>query len=603
MNARARRLLELAAVLLLALLAVLLVLDHQRDDAATMDEPYHVFAGAEYAVDGTYWLNLEHPPLLKLLAGASLASAGGVSPSGGRVAASSPHPRFLPWLYANRLGAHEVVAAARRPFPWFLGLLVVVTWLAGRSFFGPVAGLLAAAVVAFDPTGIAHAGVVHTDVGAALAMTATVALAAAAAGGRERLWPAAGLALGLALATKFTAVVLAPVVVVLPLLHAALERPPGTGRALLRALAGAAAAVAIAVAVLAGVYSVAMRKMPPALAERAASGFLASRGVSREAIERVAGVSRLSPPLGHYAAGVAGVVLFSETGRGLNYFRGEVSEAPFPLYFPAAYVLKSTPAFLLLVAGALALGGRRLLEYRALAFLFPAALLFAAAARSHFNIGVRHLLPVTPLLAVAAAGILAARLRPAPFRAAAAALASAALVSSLLARPLPFSYFNVLAGGRGPFWLSDSNVDWGQDAIRLARRLSRTGEAASTTVAAFGGIAFDHYLPGAKTLDVSRPDAPGRYAVSDFMAALGPWWLAASGDGEGAGPLAKCRGAGGGGGGGGGRGAGSITLWRLPEQAGSRAPELESPVRMEPAIGNSRQEAPVLPPSGGGRRP
>ena len=65
-----------AGAVLLALLGALLVVDHQRVDSATMDEPFHALAGCEYALAGTYWANLEHPPLVKLLAGASAGLAG-----------------------------------------------------------------------------------------------------------------------------------------------------------------------------------------------------------------------------------------------------------------------------------------------------------------------------------------------------------------------------------------------------------------------------------------------------------------------------------------------------------------------------------------------
>ena len=39
------------------------VLDHTKGDSATMDEPFHALASAEYAISGTYYANLEHPPL------------------------------------------------------------------------------------------------------------------------------------------------------------------------------------------------------------------------------------------------------------------------------------------------------------------------------------------------------------------------------------------------------------------------------------------------------------------------------------------------------------------------------------------------------------
>ncbi len=529
MTARARALLEALALVAIVSTSLLFVLWHQRGDSATMDEPYHLFAGMEYAVDGTSWLNLEHPPLLKLLAGEAAARAGALSPSGGQVSPASPHPRFAGWLYRNRLSPQALVQAGRRPFPWLLPLLALAVWAAARAGGGPTAGLLAAGVVGLDPTFVAHAGVIHTDAGAALALTIAVALAAAASEDRPLLWPLAGVALGLALATKFTAILFVPVLPALPLLRAALEPPAeGRRRSLGRALPRAFLALALAFGVCVAIYSFALRAMPADLAARAAGEYLARRGASAETVSSAERLSRAWPALGHWAAGLGGVALFSEEGRGANYFRGEVSDDAFPLYFPAAFLLKSTPAFLLLTLLGLAVGGRRLLAFRPLAFLLPAALLFAAATRSHFNIGVRHILPVYPLLAIALSGVLAARLRRPAFASLAAALVLSTGVSTYLSEPDPMSYFNVLAGGRegGRRWLSDSNLDWGQNVARLGAELARRSVARETTVVAFGGVAANFYVPGCRALDPSRPLSPGLYAVSDFMATLGPPFLA-----------------------------------------------------------------------------
>src|SRR5450756_2649780 len=69
-----------ATVLLLASAGSALVFDHTRLDSPTMDEPFHTLAAAEYAIAGTYYANLEHPPLVKLLSGFAIRAAGGRAP-------------------------------------------------------------------------------------------------------------------------------------------------------------------------------------------------------------------------------------------------------------------------------------------------------------------------------------------------------------------------------------------------------------------------------------------------------------------------------------------------------------------------------------------
>ncbi|HQR68260.1 MAG TPA: hypothetical protein PLB02_12800, partial [Thermoanaerobaculia bacterium] len=145
----------------LCAVAVAVTLAHQRDDAPTVDEPIHLFAGHEYAVEGTYWLNPEHPPLLKLLAGAALEPLGAAPPSKG-----APGPQAIPrhfvdcfvtWLFRNVAPPDALVAAGRRPFAFVFALLILAVWGAARALWGPGPGLLAAGLVALEPNFVAHA--------------------------------------------------------------------------------------------------------------------------------------------------------------------------------------------------------------------------------------------------------------------------------------------------------------------------------------------------------------------------------------------------------------------------------------------------------------
>jgi hypothetical protein len=519
---------EVLLVAALAAAAVGVTRAHQRGDSPTFDEPIHLFAGHEVAAEGTYWLNPEHPPLLKFLAGASLGTAGVRTPSEG-----APGPMALPrhfttcfvaWLYGNTVPADVLIDRGRRPFPWLFALLVLCVWASARALHGPAPALLAAGLVALEPTFVAHAAIIHTDVGAALTMTATTVLALIATEKASAAWwCAAGVALGLALASKFTAVLLVPLLPLLPLLQAVAGRPRPEARRVARSLLGSLLALASAFAVLWSVYAWCLRKMPPADAETAVRIFLTDRKAPPREIESLTALSRLSPPLGHYAAGLAGVLLLSEEGRGTNFFHGQVSDRAFPLYFPAAFVLKTTPSFLLFTTAVLLLGGRDLFRFRSLALLLPAAAVVAAAIGSRFNIGVRHILPVYPLLAIAGSGILAEKTgRFFPPVAAALLLGSAASLG--LSHPEEMSYFNVLAGGPdgGRRWLSDSNVDWGQDLKRLGALLREKGWEDTTTIVAYSGLPMNYYSPRAKVLDPTAPVVPGRYAVGATVEAIGP---------------------------------------------------------------------------------
>ena len=115
---------------------------------------------------------------------------------------------------------------------------------------------------------------------------------------------------------------------------------------------------------------------------------------------------------------------------------------------------------------------------------------------------------------------------------------------TLAVHPHEISFFNLAAGGpsRGHLWLNDSNLDWGQDLVRLARELERRGDEAGTTVAYFGGAFPPYHVPQARFFDAATsPLAPGLYAVSSFLLAAGPELMALRGDAGRAAGYARLR--------------------------------------------------------------
>ena len=535
----------------LALAGALLAYDAGRLNSATMDEPFHALAGAEYAISGTYFANLEHPPLAKLLSGVSLRLAGARPPRIPRPFSMRTAEQPRPWAFSgDPLTPDDLFDAARRPFYGLFFLLVLVVAAAVRHWGGDPAGISAAALIAFEPTHLAHAAVVHTDVAASLGFFGTIALALLAVERRSVfLWAATGAALGATLATKFSAVLLVPVVAAVALGAALLEhraarregRRPGG-----RPLRGLLVAVAVAAAILIGCYAAAMRSMSRSDAESAVRTFLGSRAAPAGTVERVATLSRWFPPAGHYAAGLAGVESQNRTGGGVNFLRGRLSTDGFWDYFFVAFGVKSSVGFLVvLLAGLLALAlGRTRLDLTIAALLFPALYLFASGMATSYNIGFRHMLPAVPLLAAAA--VLAVVRAVTPRAAATILFLGAALQAAEVFRvhPHEMSFFNVLAGGpeEGAAWLNDSNLDWGQDLRRLAATLRERGEEGSTTVAYFGGADPAVTLPRARVFDPTRPDVPpGLYAVSSFLLCCGPETLRFHGDSAAAAGFARLR--------------------------------------------------------------
>ncbi|MGE5346068.1 MAG: phospholipid carrier-dependent glycosyltransferase, partial [Acidithiobacillales bacterium] len=393
----------------LALAGALVAHDAGRMNSATMDEPFHALAGAEYAISGTYFANLEHPPLAKLLAGVSLRLAGARAPRIPKPFSMRTAEQPGPWAFSGEpLAPRALFRAARLPFYGVFFLLVLAVAAGLRHWAGDLAGLSAAALVAFEPTHLAHAAVVHTDVTASFGFFGTIALTLLAVERRSfLLWGAAGAALGATLAAKFSAVLLVPVVASIALAAVLLDRRKAVREGRVadgRPLRGLLIVGPAALTVLLGSYAVAMRSMSRGDAQAAVRVFLASRGASPATIGRIVTLSRLLPPAGHYAAGLAGIEIQNRTGGGVNYLRGRLSPDGFWDYFFIAFAVKTPVGLLavLLAGGAALLLGRARLDLTLSAFLFPALYLFVSGMATSYNIGVRHMLPAVPLLVAAA---------------------------------------------------------------------------------------------------------------------------------------------------------------------------------------------------------
>jgi hypothetical protein len=260
--------------------------------------------------------------------------------------------------------------------------------------------------------------------------------------------------------------------------------------------------------------------------------------------ERIASLADFSRPLAHYAGGLASVVRQNAVGGGITYLNGRVSTKGFFEYFFVAFGVKSTLAFLAVTAAIFLALLRRAsaLAEEVRLFLVPVGVLFLASVGTTYNIGIRHLLPVYPFLALFAAALFA-RAWKAPRATAAAraavifwiALPAVSAAETAAIHPHELSYFNPLAGGpeKGSAILSDSNVDWGLDLKRLAAELRRRG-VADPTVSYFGG---DNVYVRVGVPDFSaQPVVRGRLvAISVFFLTAGPEFYAY----HGAAPMAR----------------------------------------------------------------
>lgn len=506
------------------------------EDSLTVDEPAHLVSGAAVLLKGDFRLSPDHPPLGRSWAALPVLFVSqrwpGDDAPGWR---EGDYYRFGEhWLSDLNDGLAVARPARLMVIALFLAVVAATACCAG-AIFGRPAALLALALAALDPLLLGFGHLAMLDV------PATAACLAALVSFRAYLAAPSGLRLGLfaaatsaAFLVKHSAVLLLPAIGVLALLslRSRGDVPPAPLGGRLRAAAVGLAVVAFAVpAAIWAAYGFRYSPFrgPDAASARMYAG-LDADGRSPADMEVAWRLALNDPATGQPRSGVATAALsFARAHRLLpeaylygaayaekkalyrgSYLRGRYSLTGFPEYFPVAFAVKVPLATLLLALGGIAaLLARRarprdpLLFWGLVAF---AAVYWGAALSSRLNIGVRHLLPAAPVLFVVASAStawLSTRAGRWGVGAAVVWLAGATVAN----HPHHEAYFNELSGGRaaGHRWLLDSNMDLGQDHLRLQRWAARH-PSERIVLARY----FDTLLPRGFRPELFLPGGPGQ---------------------------------------------------------------------------------------------
>ena len=127
-----------------------------------------------------------------------------------------------------------------------------------------------------------------------------------------------------------------------------------------------------------------------------------------------------------------------------------------------------------------------------------AAAIVLASMPTTINIGVRHVLAIYPLLAMTAAYGCVELWRQTRWRAVAPSVAAGLVawqaVEAARAHPDYLPYFNEFAGRHPERLLLDSDLDWGQDLLRLADTV-RVSRIRDITVAYYGSTDMRRMIP------------------------------------------------------------------------------------------------------------
>ena len=457
----------------------------------TFDEPAHVAAGMEWLDAGAFTYEPFTPPL------ARIAVALGPFMSGVRATGSGSvwrEGRSL--LYANSEYQKNLTLARLGVLPFFL-LCTLVTWIWAREVAGPLVATAAVALLATLPPILAHSGLATTD----MAFTAMLMLALYTFWRwlEQRTWRTTllvGMTAALALFTKLSALVFYPAGAVGVLLgwwllrrgesHAERHQVP-----LAKALGGIAVVGTIVIWT----------------GYRFSFGPIGDEGIPVPFPELWRGIlyMRLKEQIGH-----EGFLLSEIRVTGWWYF------------FLISLALKTPIPFIVLTLVGIAAAARDQSSKVLIGLLVAAVVIVFSTLVSNYNVGVRHVLPVYPLLSIVAGfGVVSlwnSVERPQLARGLAAVLVLWQMTSTVRAHPDYLPWFNVLPGERPDRVLVNSDLDWGQDLLRLADTVEARG-IDSLALVYFGTADPWVHIPGVRPL--RRFERPAGWFAASVSAVKG----------------------------------------------------------------------------------
>jgi 4-amino-4-deoxy-L-arabinose transferase-like glycosyltransferase len=435
--------------------------------SAVQHERHYIYAGVQNLRHGIQSIAAGTPNGLIQLAALPLMFMGLDTYDGPAAAHGAFVNRFL---YENRIPASSILAAARTPFLALGAVLGIFIFCWARQLYGHAGGLLALGLYASSPAMLAHTQFANQDFGVAclsfIALYTLWSLCQRITAGRIL---AAGIAMGLALLTKFTAAVLVPVSLLVPLWDA-LARD---GHDRIRCLARRTLAVAV-IWVIAGlvvwadygftVDSLGATRLDLHQAHPGAFGGVCPIGASQPG---------WTLPAPHFFCGLSSQFSHGQEGH-LNYFRGEISDQGWWDYYLVTLLYKLPVPLLLLLAVRLGIGvwgllqGTRRGEGRFLLFFPVLILLVFSLAKT--QLGERYILPAYPFLFVWAGGLLQRGWPSGWPRFAMILLLAWLAIGTVRIHPHYLMYFNEIAGGPTRGWKTIvAGYDLGQDLGNLQR--------------------------------------------------------------------------------------------------------------------------------------
>lgn len=447
---------EYSIVAFLLLLFFTLAVTSMTQKSVTYDEIVHAAAGYLYLRTGEFYLNPEHPPLVKEISAIPLLFLGANLDTQALSLQVSKRDIVLgdaqfgtDFFYVQNNNVDNLIFWSRLMMV-LLGIIFgIYVYVFAKELYGPIAGIFALFVYSFSPEIVAHTQLVTTDLPlAGFVLISTYHFRRFLKNQSNVNLAIAGITLGLVLATKYTAIFMIPIVIVFALLYLYFQQPS---------------------------------KIPSPQEIKAIFTRLETKNLSKQLgfIIAIAFVTLYATyfffDFTTYIRGLQKVVGHSNLGHE-TYIFGEHSTEGVWYYFPVAFLVKTSIPTIALLLLAIVLTWKLSPQWKdELYLIIPAIVFFVIFLPSKINIGHRHILTIYPFLYIFASKVVNYKKT--------LTLIFITLLSLWLVwgtatiHPHYLAYFNEFAGGpaNGHKILIDSNIDWGQDLKGLKPYLEERG--------------------------------------------------------------------------------------------------------------------------------
>ncbi|MCM8818311.1 MAG: glycosyltransferase family 39 protein [Candidatus Omnitrophica bacterium] len=428
-------------LILLLLIFLLREIDVANKKSITYDETVHTSAGYFYVKKDDFFINFEHPPFSKTLSGIFISPLKIIFPEQlYQTLRVNQWDLGMAFFYINRDKVDKIIFLARLPVILIGVLLGFFIYLWSKNLYGEIAGIFSLLLFSFCPNFLAHSCLVTTDVPFTLFFVMTFYFLYKFFETDKKIFLIyTGLSFGLSLSTKFTGIMLMPLILLILIILEIKDNLKTKFKLWVPSFLFFL--ILLPFFILLSTYSF--------------YGF-------NNFIEGFKSILFETTKIGH-----------------LSYLNGKFSAKGWRYYFLLAFIYKTPIPLIILILLSFFISFK--LEKKEKFLLIPALIYFIFSSLSKKQIGIRYILPVYALLY-----IFSGRLFIHHYKIKLNLNLKKIILTififwyvfvSMKIHPHYLAYFNQFAGGPDYGWkhLIDSNIDWGQDLKGLKKYLQKEG--------------------------------------------------------------------------------------------------------------------------------